>query len=192
MRSPVGHPVSHNARGVEAYWHMLNTFTLPGGKSAVAQVPETVAQDTQQAVETSALLGDASCCGYYWASNPFPCCTNQGNCTWWVYYKYGAVPFRHDAGTWWSQVPDYPDWGRNTTTPRTNRENIAWWSGSSGHVAYAPNYTGGNTIYITEMSWCTSCYHSRTINLADANGYIFEKNPPQRRSQGTDHALSAK
>ncbi len=187
--------VSQNERGLQAYWHILDTFTLQGSANAIAQIPEDVKQDARQTVETSATAGIlvTSCCGYNSPGNPFPCCGALGNCTWWVYYKYGAVPFRGDAGTWWNQVPNYYyDWGRNTTTPRTNQENIVWWSGAPGHVAYASNYTGGNTISITEMSWCATCRHSRTINIAAANGYIFEKNPPQSRSQSTDHSPSAK
>ncbi|HLF25740.1 MAG TPA: CHAP domain-containing protein [Anaerolineae bacterium] len=180
--------VSRHERGLQAYWHILSTFTLPRSTSATAQIPENVRQDADQVVEASAIDGVlvTSCCGYNSPGNPFPCCGALGNCTWWVYYSYGAVPFRGDAGTWWSQVPNYPDWSRSTTTPRKNQWNIAWWSGSPGHVAHAPNYTGGNTIYITEMSWCTTCRHSRTINLTDANGYIFEKYPPQPRSPSTD------
>lgn len=186
--------VSRNERGLQAYWHILDTFTPPGRASTIAQIPEDVRRDAHQVTEVSAIDGilATSCCGYNSPGNPFPCCGTLGNCTWWVYYSYGAVPFRNNAGTWWSQVPDYSDWGRSTTTPRTNQENIVWWSGSPGHVAYAPNYTGGGTIYITEMSWCATCRHTRTINLPAANGYIFEKYPPQPYSQSIDYSSSTK
>lgn len=177
--------VTHNERGLQAYWRMLDTFTLPGGERNRTQVPEGVKQSAQQAAETSAIssIRGSSCCGYYSSGNPFPCCDNRGNCTWWVFYKYGWVPFRGDAGSWWDQVPDYLYWKRRTVSPKSNQENIAWWSyaasPSSGHVAYVANYTGGSTVSITEMSWCTSCYNARSISISTPSGYIYEKYPPQ-------------
>ncbi len=173
--------VTHNERGLQAYWGMLDTFTLPGNAITTAYIPEDIKQCAQRAMKSSAIPGIlvASCCGYYDYDNPFPCCENKGNCTWWVFYKYGYVPFRGDAGTWWDQVPDYPDWSRGGQPRRNPGENIAWWSGSSGHVAHVANYTGGSNISITEMMWCTICYRARTISVSTPSGYIYEKYPPQ-------------
>ncbi|RLC85976.1 MAG: hypothetical protein DRI37_07470 [Chloroflexi bacterium] len=174
--------ITHNERGAQTYWYMLNTFTLPGREKVItAQVSEEVERRAQQAVADSRVLLGNSCCGHYssYCSVYFSCCSDQGNCTWWACYKFGAVPFRGDAGTWWGQVPDYPDWSRSTGSPRRYQENIAWWSGSPGHVAYVANYTGGNDTSITEMLWCQSCYRARTIPISGPSGYICEKYPPQ-------------
>lgn len=48
------------------------------------------------------------CCGHSAPGCTFPCqCTNppynNGNCTWWVDYKYGSVPFTGNAYTWWAR-----------------------------------------------------------------------------------------
>ena len=118
-----------------------------------------------------------TCCGYSSSGNPFECCDNKGNCVWWVYYRYGSVPFRGHAWTWWGQVLDYTDWSR-AYQPRRDWRNIVWWNKTSyppyGHVAFAATYTGGSTITISEMLYCNNCGRTRTINVSSANGYIFE------------------
>lgn len=179
--------VMRNEIGLQVYQHMLNTIGLSDGFDKVTipvDLPENFWDITETAVQTSGVISPlvSSCCGYYSSGNPFPCCTNKGNCTWWVYYNYGYVPFRGDAGTWWSQVPNYSDWSRGSQ-PKKNQENIAWWSKTSsppyGHVAYASNYTGGSNITISEMLWCNSCGRTRTISITQPRGYIYEKYPPQ-------------
>ncbi|MEW6504986.1 MAG: CHAP domain-containing protein [Chloroflexota bacterium] len=141
-------------------------------------------EDASQSFQGLSLEGFATvnplittCCGYTSPGNPFGCCDNKGNCVWWVYYRYGSVPFRYDAWTWWDQVPDYIGWNRGFQ-PRRDWRNIAWWNRSSsseyGHVAFAATYTGGSTITISEMLICNSCGRTRTINVSGANGYIFE------------------
>jgi hypothetical protein len=172
--------VTQNKTGLDIYYHILDSIILPGKEVASSEVPDDIKHSALNAVEESGLVGPllSSCCGYNSPGNPFPCCSNKGNCTWWVFYKYGYVPFRGDAGTWWSQVPNYPDWTR-AGGPKKNQENIAWWSGSPGHVAYAANYAGGSNITISEMLWCKSCGRTRTIATTLPNGYIYEKYPPQ-------------
>ncbi|MGC9400625.1 MAG: CHAP domain-containing protein [Anaerolineae bacterium] len=173
---------------------MLDTSTLSGSKTitgseiTLAQIPEDVKQSAQQAVESSSTPGVSvpgvrvsSCCGYYSSGNPFPCCV-AGNCTWWVFYKYGWVPFRHDAWKWWGQVPDYYLWRRGGGPGR--KEDIAWWnkspSSSLGHVAYVANYTGGGTIHTSEMA-CGSdkCAYTRDRSVSAPDGYIYERYSPQ-------------
>lgn len=163
-----------NTTGLQVYRHMLDSAEISGLQASAAELPESVKQDAQIATGISPLT--SGCCAYYQYYNPFPCCDNQGNCTWWVYYKYGYVPFRGDAGTWWGQVPDYSyDWGRGGLPRRNPGENIAWWSGNPGHVAYVANYVGGNNIDISEMLWCTNCGRTRQISVSDPGGYIYYK-----------------
>ena len=179
--------VTQNGVGLQVYRHMLNTIELPGisdREATPAELPEKIWKSAEAAVRESGLISPlvSPCCGYYQSSNPFPCCDNKGNCTWWVYYKYGYVPFRGDAGTWWSQVPNYADWSRGGL-PRKNQENIVWWSATQkppyGHVAYAANYTGGTNITVSEMLWCTSCGRTKSYAITNPGGYIYEKYPPQ-------------
>ena len=171
--------VTQNQIGLDVYYHILESISLSGSKATSLEIPDETEQKALKAVEESGLVSPltSSCCGKYSPGNPFPCCDNKGNCTWWVFYKYGYVPFRGDAGTWWSQVPNYPDWARGGI-PKKYQENIVWWSGSPGHVAYAANYTGGSNITISEMLWCTSCGRTSTIAITSRN-FIYEKYPPQ-------------
>jgi hypothetical protein len=173
--------VSYDKRGLQAFRHMLDTFTSPSKEMTMAQVPQDLEKDAERAVEDSTILLGNQCCGNYssYCSLYFSCCSDRGNCTWWVCYKYGAVPFRGDAGTWWNQVPNYYNWGRGGQPRRNPGENIAWWSGSPGHVAHVANYTGGSTVSITEMFWCASCFNARTISVTTPSGYIYEKYPIQ-------------
>lgn len=166
--------------GLDVYYHILDSMSLAGNRPLSSEIPKEIQLSALKAVEGSGVISPlvSSCCGDNSPGNPFPCCNNRGNCTWWVYYKFRYVPFHGDAGEWWNQVPDYPDWARGGL-PRKNQENIVWWSGSPGHVAYAANYTGGNNITISEMSWCESCGRTRTIEITRPNGYIYEKYPPQ-------------
>jgi len=160
--------------GLQLYQHMLDTLILSGRELSVAEIPNDVWNDAKKAAKESGVVNplESSCCGYYSSGNPFECCSNKGNCTWWIYYNYGYVPFRGDAGTWYSKVPDYPGWQRGSQ-PSLWRPNIAWWSGSPGHVAYLDNYTGGTSITISEMKWCTSCGQTRTIPYTNPDGYIW-------------------
>jgi hypothetical protein len=179
--------VTQNKTGLDVYYHILDNVALSGKEVISSEIPDSIKQDALKAVEESGLISPllSSCCGYNSPGNPFPCCDNKGNCTWWVWYRYTVpLPFRGDAWTWWGQVPDYPDWGRRSTPRQNPGENIAWWNKSAsnnnlGHVAYVANYTGGNYVSLTEMAYCTICYRARTIPVTNPNGYIFLWKYPQ-------------
>ncbi|MBL1128625.1 MAG: CHAP domain-containing protein [Chloroflexi bacterium] len=170
--------ITQNPQGVYVYWHMLDTFTLSRHEASAAEIPKDIKQIAEEAVGISGVEAGNYCCNNYspYCSLYFTCCNDQGNCTWWVCYRFGVVPFRGDAVTWWGQVPDYPDWTRHTAAPKQNQENIAYWS--AGHVAYIANYTGGPNVNITEMSNCASCFNARQISIDDPYGFIYEKYPP--------------
>jgi len=159
--------------GLEVFSTMANTW---GGDSQ----QRTAAILPYMEIETPISPMVYTCCGYSAPGCTFPCqCSSdpnkQGNCTWWVYYCYGSVPFTGDAGTWWNQVPNIPNWYRQTGTPPTTTRSIAWRSGSPGHVAYIASYTGGPTYSCTEMFWCsaTYCKHTGSYPTSYSNGYIF-------------------
>ena len=170
--------VTQDPQGLQVYWHMLDTFAPSQSKAIAAVIPEDIRKSADEAMGTSRIKAGNFCCNRYssYCSSYFPCCNDQGNCTWWVCYSYGAVPFRGDAVLWWGQVPNYPDWTHHTVAPKKNQENIAYWN--TGHVAYIANYTGGANVNITEMSWCTSCYNARAVSIDNPYGFIYEKYPP--------------
>jgi hypothetical protein len=175
--------LTRDEQALKAYWHMLYSFNLLQNRTGVASIPGDVKQMVQEAVLDSGVILEASCCGYYQSHNPFPCCNNQGNCTWWAYYKMGWVPFRGDAGTWWGQVPDYPAWQRQTGAPPIDKRSIAAYVTGhpvypNGHVSYVESYWGGNTVSVSYMDWCVNCGTTGTISRWEPTGYIFWKYEP--------------
>jgi len=190
-----------NQENLKAYIQVLNTLRLPGTQKPGAMIPESLVEKATQILDTESrgsgcLLQQQGCTSIYnqgccglasaYCSTYFPCSrnntgTDRGNCTWYVCYQYGAVPFRGHAGTWWSQVPNYAGWQRGYR-PQVGLENIAWWSGNPGHVAYLENYQGGDQIVISEMSWCESCGRTRTIQVNNPTGYIWHSMGPTHAS----------
>lgn len=168
---------------LDAYWHMLDTLTLPETRSAIAtELPPAVKQNAEQSAAQSTIgIQMANCCTYYDSGNPFPCCT-AGNCTWWVYYKMGSVPFTGDAHTWYGQAQDHSQW-TTASTPSTYNPSIGCWdrwqgvAGAYGHVAYAGNYSGGSSVYITEMNCgSTGCASGESIGYMDpGQGWAYRK-----------------
>jgi len=181
--------------GLRAYQHILDTFRLPGTIAAGAEIPQPVIQKAQQVLESGNTpmqscqsVYNQGCCGLSstYCSTYFPCSrlngVDKGNCTWYVCYQYGAIPFRGNAGTWWGQVPTYASWRRGTR-PQRGLANIAWWGGDPGHVAYVGDYQGGEQVTISEMSWCNSCGRTRTIPVTDPWGYIWRATGPTRKGE---------
>jgi len=158
---------------LQAYWHMLNTFSISGRLAVAAKIASDVQQEASRVAERNGILV-ANCCNYSSSGNPFPCC-GDGNCTWWVYRQMGWVPFTGNAKTWWGQVPNYAGWTRNSYPP-TNRSSIGWHGrGSYGHVAYIASYSGGSTVNITDMTCNTawSCVRTTSKSLSYFGGYIY-------------------
>lgn len=160
---------------LEAYWHMVDTFTPVNSVSRIAGIAPVIKEEAEQLAKLNGLLV-ANCCGYTSSGNPFPCCT-QGNCTWWAYYKMGSVPFTGNAGTWWGQVPNFAGWGRSGTPP-TDKPFIAWKSGSPGHVAHVASYSGsGNSLNVSHMSCDTTnwnCVKNESKTVSYFNGFIYK------------------
>lgn len=170
--------VTQAADSVEIFRHLLDNFSLSEKSPVNVDFPEEFWSEARVAAEVSQLsILTSTCCGYTQSYNRFPCCNPPGNCTWWIYYRYGYVPFWGDAGTWWSQVPDYWDWMRSTTPARG--KNIAWWSSLSkpnlGHVAHVWDYTGGSTINFNQMKCRLSCVtYEYGVDLNNPDGYIWK------------------
>lgn len=163
--------MTNNSTDLDVYWHMLDTFVLPGkNNSTKAEHPFVGNKTVNQVVAPQLYI--ATCCNYYDYGNPFPCCT-EGNCTWWVYYKMGYVPFTGHAYSWWGDSLNYHDWGRSSQ-PSTSVDSIGCWhidqDRPSGHVAYAATYSGSGQVTVTHMHCDTAGRHCKStdpINTTD-------------------------
>ena len=99
---------------------------------------------------------DTCQCG---ASNPYPCCDNGGNCTWWAWHSaccnwsYG-LPGWGNANTWAGNANAHPDFQvvGNPVVGSIAARN----AGTYGHVAWVTDVNGG-TIIVTEENCCTGC-----------------------------------
>lgn len=143
---------------LNAYWHMLDTFNLPGvSASSVSMIPLSAKHEGEWSSQRSSERMVTNCCGYSSSGNPFDCC-DEGNCTWWCYYKHGCVPFTGNAYTWWGQAPDHATWYQSSYPPTNGDMSIACWdqntpgAGNNGHVAHAANWSGTGNVYVTEMN----------------------------------------
>lgn len=171
-----------NARDVlQAYWHMLDTFTPSGIAMLPAKIAPAIKEEAQEIATLNGPLV-STCCNLTSNGNPFPCCVD-GNCTWWAYRQMGGVPFTGDAGTWWGQVPNFTAWRRQTGAPPTNKRSIAWLSGTPGHVAYIATYSGGSNVNITDMCCgtapaCWACVRTTSKPTSNYGGFIYRANEP--------------
>ena len=126
---------------------------------------------------------DTCQCG---ANNPYPCCDNGSNCTWWAWEaaccNWGiGLPGWGNANTWGQyasqngnyQVLSSPVPGSVATSTK----------GGYGHVAYVTSVDGA-LIHVTEMNCCPTCnYGMRTATYYWSyfnSGFVIPKSatPP--------------
>ncbi len=118
------------------------------------------------------------------ANNPYPCCSNGSNCTWWAWkaaccnWKVG-LPGWGNANTWASyaskngnyQVLGDPVPGSIATSTK----------GQYGHVAWVES-VNGNKINVTEMNCCGTCNYGMRKWTYDKSyfnsGFIIKKGLP--------------
>lgn len=120
-------------------------------------------------------------------NNPYPCCDNGGNCTWWAWHSaccnWGiGLPGWGNANQWAGNasangnyaVVGYPIAG--AVTCRTY--------GAYGHVAYATG-VNGSTLHVSEQN-CWGNYGTRnwTYNSSYFNTYILPWSRMQECSPG--------
>lgn len=123
---------------------------------------------------------DCQCGG----NNPYPCCDNGSNCTWWAWeaaccnWKV-ALPGWGNANTWASyaskngnyQVLGNPVPGSIATSTK----------GGYGHVAWVES-VNGNKITVSEMNCCGSCPYGKRIWSYDKSyfnsGFVVKKGLP--------------
>jgi hypothetical protein len=167
------HPVTDSTPALQANWHILDTFRTLAENVADNStfIPQSVIDEVQHVVETvenhtiqniecpnGSGVQEQGCCEipHLQACYRFPCSVrdgqHRGNCTYYVCYRYGGVPFTGNAGAWWGQVPTTPGWYSYSSPP--NGTSIAWFN--YGHVAYINSYWGGGPPTFQEQSWCSN------------------------------------
>jgi hypothetical protein len=99
------------------------------------------------------------------ADDPYPCCSNGGNCTWWAWEAAccnwaKALPGWGNANQWAGNAKAHPDYDVQST-PVVG--SIACRQGGTyGHVAWVTK-VNGSSIEVTEENCCGSCnYGMRT------------------------------
>jgi surface antigen len=102
------------------------------------------------------MAGATSCGGQSSPGNPYPCCSNGGNCTWWVWKQakdvWGvSLPGMGNANTWASYARSYGYPVSSTPTINTIAVSLKGATGW-GHVAWVTNINTNGTIQVSEMN----------------------------------------
>lgn len=179
----VRYVISDGGRAMETYLHMLESFKPASDSTAeVTNVFYFPPEIQAKSIQNASFIETENCCGISDPGNPFPC--DDGNCTWWVYYRKGYVPMTGDAWKWgWDvYLGLYPGWYLSEN-PAVGA--IAWWDRNtcwttSGHVAHVDTKSGYNTwIKVSEMTWqgtlCDEEPGYRTISIPsceEPTGYL--------------------
>jgi MYXO-CTERM domain-containing protein len=114
-------------------------------------------------------------------SNPYPCCDNGGNCTWWAWeaaccnWAVG-LPGWGNANQWVGNASANPDYQvLSSPVPGSIACRV---TGTYGHVAWVTAVNGG-TITVTEENCCGTCnYGLRTHDYQASyfdGGFIVRK-----------------
>lgn len=125
-------------------------------------------------------------------NNPYPCCSNGGNCTWWAWeaaccnWKVG-LPGWGNANQWAGNAKAHPSY-EVLSKPVVGSIGVKA-SGSYGHVVWVTKVSG-STITVTEMNcWGNYGMRSRTYSASYFDGgFIVRKNqcqctPGKKQSQ---------
>lgn len=133
----------------ETYLRMLASFQCAHQPSSASQLPPLPLMASSEAWPE-----ETWCCGNYDSCNPYPCCNNQGNCTWWAKYKRPDFPCMvswGNAGPTW--ITRAREWGFPTgTTPMRGAVAVV-----PGHVAYVKEVYANGTYRVSQMGWCRTC-----------------------------------
>ncbi len=136
-------------------------------------------------------IEDTCSCG---VSNPFPCCSNGGNCTWWVWHKVCCVWGEEAAKEIvnWKTPRNAHNWNDNgrarnskiftvkdNPSPNTIAVKEATTNNPWGHVAWVKS-VDGNNITVTEMmcdvSWSGVREHTYPKSYFNGGFIYYNKN----------------
>jgi MYXO-CTERM domain-containing protein len=115
------------------------------------------------------------------ANNPYPCCDNGGNCTWWAWeaaccnWAVG-LPGWGNANQWAGNAKAHADY--DVVSSPVVGSIACRVSGTYGHVAWV-TAVNGSSITVTEENCCSGCnYGLRTWNYQASwfdGGFIVRK-----------------
>ncbi len=157
--------VGDSGQAMDVYLHLLESFQPQSGKAIdderSFQFPHDIQENAIQKSESVIVMSGANtCCGVSSPGNPFPC--DNGNCTWWVWYKKGGVPMTGDAYRWGPRVEAgwYPGWSLTYNHSQARVGDIAWWTfwlyhpyyRPFGHVAYVKSISS-SSVTVSQMVW---------------------------------------
>lgn len=164
----------------------LAVATLVGTAAVLVSV---AAPSTAFAVGTCGGQKDTCKCG---GNNPYPCCGNGSNCTWWSW---------HSACCTWKQA--LPGWGNANTWAKYASQNPNFKvlsypvvgsiassnTGKYGHVAWV-TAVGNGTVTVSEMNCCGTCHWGKRNKVHSTayfnSGFIVRKSyqPPPKCGNG--------
>ncbi len=132
------------------------------------------------------LSASADCGGINSPGNPFDCCTNGGNCTWWAWHMAKSTwgvdfPARRNAKYWKIDAQNNKYFVSSTPAVNTiavNTDQPATINGKKeeyGHVAWVEKITGG-TVTVSEMSCCSICGFGPKYGKEYPISYFTRKN----------------
>ena len=120
---------------------------------------------------------DCKCGG----NNPYPCCDNGSNCTWWAWEaaccNWGvALPGWGNANTWGSNASKN---GNFSVSSNPTSSSVGTRTGGTyGHVVYVESVDGA-TVHVSEMNCCGGCnYGMRKWSYNKSyfdSGYVTKK-----------------
>ena len=130
---------------------------------AVALISATPALAVYQCGDTQ----DTCPCG---ANNPYPCCDNGGNCTWYAWDNACCsmnvgLPSWGNAKQWTGNAQANASYAVRSA-PVTNAVSCRD-IGTYGHVAYVSTLNGGGSITVKEQN-CWGSYGASTTNYASS------------------------
>lgn len=121
------------------------------------------------------------------ANNPYPCCSNGGNCTWWAWHSM-CCSWAIGPGNW-GNAKDWVAHARSDARFEVRSKPVAGSvavkvSSSYGHVAWVKSVQGSN-IEVTEMA-CWGWYGLRTKvrPASDFDGGFIVRVAPKPDYQG--------
>ncbi len=157
----------------------------------VHEGPSTGTLSTSSINAQAVATGTDLCGGRYIYGNPYSCCSNGGNCTWWAWYAaqmvWGNMPMGYtwgNAASWATRAAQdgYPV--RSTPAVHTIGVNTRLLPGgcngmSCGHVAWVVELLPNDMVRVAEMGCCSDClpgtqWRERPISFFDA-GFIYPR-----------------
>ena len=163
---------------------MLVSFMALGMIAAGCEELRHPSNPTEVDASGSALdnINVVTCGGSYSYGNPYPCCGNGGNCTWWVWKQakdiWGvSLPGWGNANTW-------ATYARNagytvSSTPAANTIGVSL-SGATGlgHVVWVTKVNTNGTVQVSEMNcnWGSGGVKYTTYYTSYfSGGFIYKK-----------------